>query len=235
MYKYGVFSKFADGRIECVLEGVDFSFDDMSNATKKYIIGCIKNGLSGGPIFEICYPSDECPKEDLQVLLERRKKIKNLLQQTDESVYEVRELKYELAQIEDILDDYTIHNIFNRNSRLLFVGYAEDSSMAEKQIVYCNCHENRDETYEEIMNAITSDFLIGKFDEDVIGCENIGMLSNIDYVDFSRTYITNHIDAGLRVWEVCGKVTDMVDAKIPHAYYVRNVGVLIESTERTTE
>lgn len=233
MYKHGIFCKFQDGRIECTLEGVDFSFWDMSNATQKYIRKRIRNGLSGGPIFEISYPSDENPKEDLKTLLERRREIKKLLQSTDSAVFEVCDLEYELEQIEDILDDYTIANVLSdRGSRLLFVGNTELSDMARKQLIYCNCHENREETDEEIIKAISSDYLVCKFEGDALNCDKNDILSRVNYVDFSKTYITKHIDAGIRVWEVCGRVTDMEDAVIPHAYYVRHIGSLIEITER---
>ena len=100
------------------------------------------------------------------------------------------------------------------------------------RVVHCNCHENREETDEEIIKAISSDYLVCKFEDDALNCDKNDILSRVNYVDFNRTYITKHIDAGIRVWEVCGRVTDMEDAVIPHAYYVRHIGSLIEITER---
>ena len=94
------------------------------------------------------------------------------------------------------------------------------------EMVYCNCHEDRAETDEEIMKAITTCFYVGKFNASEHTC-----LSSHRIKNDGKLYILTDMDGHQYIWQLGSSVSDMTDAIIPHTYYVRKVGELIYGGE----
>ena len=91
----------------------------------------------------------------------------------------------------------------------------------EKVMIYCDKAGN--ETSEDIIKAIISQTLIGKFiakDHDAIDCHPINNDENL--------FILNDGHKHHHIWQVCGKVSDYEGVIIPHLYRVRKIGVMFE-------
>lgn len=101
----------------------------------------------------------------------------------------------------------------------------DDLAKIDKQIVYCNCYENRPETNEDIIRSIKSEFLVDKFDKNKFEYDNHEIKND------TNLYITVDINNNLYIWQICGKVTDMNNVFIPNAYYVRKIGYIVDTTD----
>lgn len=96
----------------------------------------------------------------------------------------------------------------------------------KKQLLYANCHEKRDETGEEIIKGIVSEIFVEKFDKTKF--EKNQYYEGRCIVNDENIYITRDVNGHLNIWQICGKVSDMENAIIPHTYYVRKIGFIIE-------
>lgn len=65
MYKEGTFYK-RNNDINITLCGVEFSIDDLSEATKEFISKQIEKGITKGKIVEIAPPIDDEEKDELE-------------------------------------------------------------------------------------------------------------------------------------------------------------------------
>lgn len=86
------------------------------------------------------------------------------------------------------------------------------------QITYCNKQES--EKSEDIIKS-TMFFYRGKFKADDHVCINGPKIKNDE-----NLFILNE-SGNDYIWQVGSKVTDMSGFIIPHAYYVRKIGILI--------
>lgn len=99
------------------------------------------------------------------------------------------------------------------------------------QMVYCNCHELDHEMPEEIVKAITSYNFIGKFYKDDYICMNDGR----DAIKNDNNLFVLSDYSGVKyIWQVGSKVADMEGFIIPHAYYVRCIGIVVGEVVKST-
>lgn len=94
-------------------------------------------------------------------------------------------------------------------------------SIKEKQLVYCNDYRDGNATDEEIMYAAVIGEHYEKFNsEDFKGAEHIK--------NDSRLYYSN---IGNKVWQLCGRASDMTGFIIPKTYLIREIGIWGEAKE----
>lgn len=96
-----------------------------------------------------------------------------------------------------------------------------DKEQCHWGMVYCNCHEDREETDEEIVKAIVSCVYIGKFHACENICVNDGRIKNDSKVFILSDMINQYL------WQIGSRVSDMNGAIIPHTYYVRKIGMIV--------
>ena len=94
-----------------------------------------------------------------------------------------------------------------------------DKEQIVSDVIYCN--KNGNETPEDIAKAIITDFFIGEF----IAKDHTA-LSKPCKSD-KDMFILRDINGRDYIWQVCGKVSDCVDAIIPHLYRIRKVGIVV--------
>ena len=102
-----------------------------------------------------------------------------------------------------------------------YVTYNKDSDNMKWSMVYCN--KNGNETPEDIVKEISSEYYIGEFHKEshtnvagseITNDENLFILLNFYGVNY--------------IWQVGAKVCDMNGVIIPNLYRVRKIGYLID-------
>lgn len=96
-----------------------------------------------------------------------------------------------------------------------------EECIKEKNLIYCNDYRDGNATNEEIMKATVLGEYFEKFNaEDFKGAEHI---KNDEKIFFSN--IEN------KVWQICGRASDMTGFIIPNTYLVREIGIWGEAKE----
>ena len=96
-----------------------------------------------------------------------------------------------------------------------------DKGHCDWDMIYCNCHEDREETEEEIVKALVSFVYVGTFS----ACENVCMNSGTIHND-SKVFILADLSVQY-LWQIGSRVSDIEGAIIPHTYYVRKIGMIV--------
>ena len=101
-----------------------------------------------------------------------------------------------------------------------------DKEQIVSDVIYCN--KNGNETPEDIAKAIITDFFVGKFTVK----DHIALLNPCK--SDKDMFILRDINGRDYIWQVCGKVSDCVDAIIPHLYRIRKVGIVVMDNNNYT-
>lgn len=95
-----------------------------------------------------------------------------------------------------------------------------DKEQIVYNIIYCN--KNGNETPENIARAIVTEFFVGKF----VAKDYVSVVSPIK--NDNNMFILKDMNGHYNIWQICGKVSDYVDAIVPHLYRIRKIGIILD-------
>lgn len=95
-----------------------------------------------------------------------------------------------------------------------------DKDTLKKELVFCTSNETEEEI---MMKGLPSKTYIGKFNSKEHVCVNGPSIKND-----SRLFILVDTDGVKYIFQFCGRVTDCENFIIPHTYYIRKIGVIVE-------
>lgn len=95
-----------------------------------------------------------------------------------------------------------------------------DKEQIVNVMIYCN--KKGEETTEDIVRAIVTDYFVGKF----VAKEHVSIASPIK--NDENMFILRDTTGHDNIWQVCGKITDYTDFIVPHLYGVRKIGIMFD-------
>ena len=99
--------------------------------------------------------------------------------------------------------------------------FTYDRENTKWRLIYCDCHEERNETVEEIAKAIVSHYYIGRFKK-----EEYERLNKEDIKNDEKLVILRNGSED-SIWQIGSNEKDMEGFTIPHTYKVRKIGEII--------